>query len=213
MRPQTAPEKGLLLREMHHRVKNNLQVITSLLSLQAHKAPDPKTRVLLHESQNRVRAMAMVHETLYRSDDLCAVDCAEYLRALAGPLYQSYGLEPGAVQLRFQVPPGARISVETATPFGLIVNELISNALKHAFPGGRRGEIVVRLERLGADQYRLLVSDDGVGVPTHLDLRHTGTLGLRLVRALAEQLDGSVRLARGEGSRFEVTLRDQAAVG
>jgi two-component sensor histidine kinase len=202
-------EKELLLREIHHRVKNNLQVITSLLSLQAHKVSDPKTRALLHESQNRVRAMAIVHETLYRSDDLHAVDCAEYLRALAGPLYQSYGLEPGAVELRVQVPPGTRISLEAATPFGLIVNELISNALKHAFPGGRRGEIVVRLEPLGEHRYRLLVSDDGVGFPSGRDPRRPETLGLRLVQALAEQLDGSVRLVRGVGTRFEVTLRDQ----
>lgn len=209
MRELVTEEKELLLREIHHRVKNNLQVITSLLSLQANKVSDPKTRALLHESQNRVRAMAMVHETLYRSDDLRAVDCAEYLRALAGPLYQSYGLEPGAVELRIQVPPGMRISLETATPFGLIVNELITNALKHAFPGGRRGEIVVRLEALGERRFRLLVSDDGVGFPTGRDPNRPETLGLRLVQALTEQLDGRVWVGRGSGTRFEITLRDQ----
>ncbi|MDP3000291.1 MAG: sensor histidine kinase [Bryobacterales bacterium] len=198
----------MLLREIHHRVKNNLQVISSLLSLQSNKVTDPATRALLQASQNRVRAMAMVHETLYRSHDLSAVDCAEYLRALAGPLYQSYGLEPGAVQLRILAPAGMRISLETATPFGLIVNELISNALKHAFPGGRRGEIEVRLEPLGEGRFRLQVSDNGVGFAPDRDPRHSGTLGLRLVQALAEQLDGSARMMCCSGTRFEVTLRD-----
>ena len=201
-------EKELLLREIHHRVKNNLQVITSLLSLQSNKVADPATRALLQESQNRVRAMAMVHETLYRSNDLRSVDCADYLRALAGPLFQSYGLEPGAVELRIQVPAGMRISLETATPFGLIVNELISNALKHAFPGGRRGEIVVRLEPLGDSRFRLLVSDNGIGFAPDRDPHHADTLGLRLVQALAEQLDGSARMISCPGTRFEVTLRD-----
>jgi two-component sensor histidine kinase len=208
MRELVKEEKDLLLREIHHRVKNNLQVITSLLSLQSNKVSDPKTRALLRESQNRVRAMAMVHETLYRSDDLHAVDCAEYVRALAGPLYQSYGLKPGAVELRIQVPPGTRISLETATPFGLIVNELISNALKHAFPDGRKGEILVKLEPLGESSYRLLVWDDGIGFPPDLEPRRTQSLGLRLVEALAEQVDGTVRLTRGYGTKFEVTLRD-----
>lgn len=208
MRELVKEEKGLLLREIHHRVKNNLQVITSLLSLQSNKVSDPKMRALLRESRNRVRAMAMVHETLYRSDDLHAVDCAEYLRALAGPLYQSYGLKPGAVELRIQVPPGTRISLETATPFGLIVNELMSNALKHGFPNGRRGEILVRMERLGGDRYRLVVADNGVGFPPDLEPRRSETLGLRLVEALAEQVSGSVRLTRGHGTRFEVELTD-----
>jgi two-component sensor histidine kinase len=208
MRELVKEEKGLLLREIHHRVKNNLQVITSLLSLQPTKVSDPKTRALLRESQNRERAMAMVHETLYRSDDLHAVDCAEYLRALAGPLYQSYGLKPGAVELRIQVPPGTRISLETATPFGLLVNELISNALKHGFPGGRRGEILVRMENVGGKRYRLVVADNGVGFPADLEPRRCESLGLRLVEALAQQVDGAVRLTRGYGTRFEVELTD-----
>jgi len=211
VRELATEEKELLLREIHHRVKNNLQVITSLLSLQAKKVADPKVRALLRESQNRVRAMAMVHETLYRSDDLHNVDCAEYLRALAGPLYQAYGLEPGAVELRILVPPGTRISLETATPFGLIVNELISNALKHAFPNGRRGEILVKLEPLGENRLRLQVCDDGVGFPADLEPRRAVSLGLRLVEALAEQVDGSIRLTRGSGTKFELLLRDKKA--
>ena len=196
-------EKELLLKEIHHRVKNNLQITSSLLRLQAAKIPDAAVRQLLRESQDRIRSMALVHEMLYRSQDLARVDFPQYVRALVPQLFRSYN--PGG-RIRYRVEIDEIVfGVDLAVPCGLIINELVANALKHAFPGDRRGEICVRM-RLEQDRYRLSVEDDGIGFPAGLDVSQTGTLGLQLVRTLTEQIGGRLQEKTGQGTAFIIDL-------
>src|SRR5205807_8773463 len=161
-------EKEALLREIHHRVKNNLQITSSLLRLQASKIADAAVRQLLRESQDRIRSMALVHEMLYRSQDLARVDFPQYVRELVPQLFRSYNAG-GRVRYRVELDEIV-FGVDLAVPCGLIINELVANALKHAFPGDRRGEICVRMS-LEQDRYWLSVEDDGVGFPAGLDFR------------------------------------------
>ena len=196
-------EKELLLKEIHHRVKNNLQITSSLLRLQAAKIADAAVRQLLRESQDRIRSMALVHEMLYRSQDLARVDFPQYVRALVPQLFRSYNAG-GRVRYRVELDEIV-FGVDLAVPCGLIINELVANALKHAFPGDRRGEICVRM-RLEQDRYRLSVEDDGIGFPAGLDFSQTGTLGLQLVRTLTEQVGGRLQQKVGQGTAFVIDL-------
>ncbi len=198
-------EKEILLREVHHRVKNNLQVVVSLLNLQSQNVPDERVREIFKESRNRIRSMALVHERLYQSSDLSHVDFAEYLRRLTTHLFHSYGLDAGRIEL--EVDAGdVRLDVNTAVPLGLIINELVSNAIKHAFPDGRRGKIAVGLKPLEGGRFRLAVSDDGAGFPEGVDFRNTESLGMQIVTMLAEQLEGKLALERGAGTKFVLTF-------
>jgi two-component sensor histidine kinase len=192
-------EKEVLLKEIHHRVKNNLQVISSLLYLQSKDIADAGVRALFLDSQNRVRSMALVHERLYRSEDLAKVDFAEYVRSLAASLIRSYRVNTNGVKLAVDVEE-VYLSVDAAVPCGLIINELISNCLKHAFPDGRAGEIRVELRRAGGHKLSLTVTDDGVGFPQDLKARPTSSLGLQLVHTLTEQLGGQVELSGDVGT-------------
>jgi PAS domain S-box-containing protein len=198
-------EKEVLLKEVHHRVKNNLQVISSLLNLQARHVVDPKALEMFKESQNRVRSIALFHERLYQSKDLAHVEAAEYLKNLISNLLATYGATPNAVDLRV-VPDDILFGVDVAIPLGLVVNELISNALKHAFPESRRGRVRVLLRREGKDSYVLEVSDDGIGFPKELDFRCAPSLGLQLVCTLTEQLGGSIELSNSSGTTFKVAF-------
>jgi len=194
-------EKEILLQEIHHRVKNNLQVISSLLNLQSQGIQDEKTLEVFQESQNRIRSMALIHEKLYRSSDLARVDFAEYIRNLASFLIRSY--KSRAVRLDLQA-ADIYLSIDDAVPCGLIVNELISNALKHAFVDGREGEICVMMQQLADRQVRLVVRDNGVGLPKDVDYMNTGSLGLQLVTMLVEQLDGTIEIRNNVGAEFEI---------
>ena len=194
-------EKELLLKEIHHRVKNNLQITSSLLRLQAGKIADDSVRQLLRDSQDRIRSMALVHDMLYRSQDLARVDFAEYARTLALQLFRSYNAA-GRIAYRVEIEEMV-LGVDVAVPCGLIVNELVANALKHAFPQERRGEIVVRM-KTDSGRCRLSVRDDGVGFPAQVDFLRTETLGLQLVRMLAEQIGGRVLLDTRAGTEFTV---------
>jgi two-component sensor histidine kinase len=198
-------EKEVLLKEVHHRVKNNLQVVSSLLGLQSRKACDSTASDLLRESQGRVRTMALIHQKLYASPDLARIDFRDYLQTLLNSLFDSYRVLPGAVMLQTEV-ARAWLSIDTAVPCGLIVNELVSNALKHAFPDGRRGCICVRLENLNENTLRLSVEDDGIGLPTGLDYRHTESLGLQLAVTLTNQLDGTMAVDSSRGAAFHITF-------
>lgn len=201
-------EKEVLLKEIHHRVKNNLQVISSLLSLQSRQVSDAATLEALRESQHRVRSMALIHEKLYQSDDLARIDFAEYVRNLATYLFRSYKASPAAISLSIETAPDLRLSLDTAIPCGLIVNELVSNALKYAFPDGRSGEIGIAFGQLGDGRYSLKVCDNGVGVPDGFDFRQSPSLGLQLVNTLIEQLDGSIELHRNGGTEFTAQFSD-----
>jgi PAS domain S-box-containing protein len=202
-------EKEVLLKEIHHRVKNNLQIVSSMLNLQMAQIKDANALELFQESQDRVRSIALFHEKLYQSKDLARVDIAEYLKGLTSGLFATYGVNPDALALSVEA-ENIPLSVDAAISCGLIVNELVSNSLKHAFPHGRKGVVVVRLQET-AGNVTLEVSDDGVGVPRHIDFRNPATLGLKLVTILTEQLRGTVELDRSAGTRFIVRF-DRGAV-
>jgi len=193
-------EKEVLLKEVHHRVKNNLQVITSLLNLQADRIPDEHVQDVLRENQARIKSMALVHEELYQSEDLAWVNFTDYLRRLTYGLLQSYAKSGKAIDLRFDM-EDLRLGIDAAIPCGLIVNELLTNALHHAFTGRPGGRVTIRFFKEG-DKYALGVIDDGIGLPGSIDVRTTDTLGLHLVSTLTEQLRGSLSVTRNNGTSF-----------
>ena len=200
-------EKEVLLREIHHRVKNNMQVISSLLNLQSRHSQDSAVLEMFRESQRRIRSMALVHERLYQSSDLSRIEFSEYLRNLATHLFHSCQVNTSRVRLKMDAEE-VYLNINTAIPCGLIVNELISNALKHGFPENRSGEVGVELHRVEGDGYMLRVRDDGVGFPEGLDFRTTETLGLQIVTTLVSQIDGSIQLNRKKGTEFSIRFEE-----
>lgn len=195
--------KEILLREVHHRVKNNLQVISSLLHLQSQHTHDPASVMMLKESQNRVRSMALVHERLYRSNDLTHVDFTDYIESLASHLFACHQVDVELVKLVFDV-QGVKLSIDTAIPCGLLLNELISNSLKHAFVNGASGEIRISLIPANEHEVRLSVSDNGVGLPEKIEPNTGETFGMQLIADLVEQLHGSVTVTRDTGTSIRV---------
>jgi len=201
-------EKEVLLREIHHRVKNNMQVISSLLKLQSRNVKDKQQIEMLKESQNRIKAMALIHEKLYRSKDLANIDFNDYIKNLINDLFLSYKVSTGKVALKMNIET-VSFGIDTAIPCGLIVNELVSNSLKYAFPEGKDGEIKISLRTLEEGDIELIVSDDGIGVPKDLDFRNTESLGLRLITNLTEkQLQGKVELNRNKGTEFQIKFKE-----
>jgi two-component sensor histidine kinase len=202
-------EKEVLLREVHHRVKNNLQVISSLVSLQAANLVDERTREVFGDVRDRVRTMALVHEKLYQSGNLAQLNFADYVTSLLHYLWRAHGTLADKVHLKLELAPMV-LPVETAVPCGLILNELTTNALKHAFPSGSGGTVTVGTE-LHAESatVSLWVRDTGVGLPAGQDGSPTQSLGLRLVQILAGQLRGTVEQETGPGAFFKVTFRLQ----
>ena len=197
-------EKEVLLKEIHHRVKNNLQVISSLLYLQSENVTDQETLEALKDSRNRVRSMALIHEKLYRSRDLACIDFADYIRNLVGFLLTSYSEKARKIDIQTNIADIA-LDINTAIPCGLIINELVSNSLKYAFPGEQAGHITINMHSdngRNGSPLNLVVDDDGVGLPRSVDVHHTESLGLQLVNTLVHQLNGTVQLVRGEGTRF-----------
>ena len=197
-------EKEVLLQEINHRVKNNLQIISSLLSLQSQDIQDEQALRSFQVSQDRIKAMALVHEKLYQSDDLARIDIGEYIRSLADDLRSSYGLGSQDVNLTIDV-DNILLGVDTAIPCGVIVNELVSNSLKHAFPEGRAGEIVISFRKIDG-QYTMIFKDDGVGLPQDLDIRHPSSLGLTIVNALTGQLGGAIDRGHNGGTEINITF-------
>jgi len=214
-------EKEILLKEIHHRVKNNLSIVSGLLQMQARRTQNTQAAAILRDSQNRIASIALVHEKLYRADDLANIDFAQYIQDLTVYLFDSYNINSRQVKLEVQVEK-VSIDVETAIPCGLIVNELVSNALKHAFPsdyapgtGSQRvGEIQVKLEQSIAStteaepthSYVLTVRDNGIGLPQDFDPDTTKTLGLTLVRGLVSQVQGNIEINGDQGTEFKVTF-------
>ena len=204
-----AREKEVLLQEIHHRVKNNLQIITSLLRMQSRVMQDPAFRDALLECQNRVAAMALIHDKLYRARDLARVSFPEYVRDLTNNILTSYTLPASSVRVNLDV-DDMSLSLDSAVPCGLILNELISNCLKHAFPLGHSGTVHVGFHAAG-DQLCLVVRDDGVGMPADVDLERTSSLGWRLIRALVQQLGGFVQCHTAGGTVVELRFARQNA--
>ena len=202
-------EREVLIREVHHRVKNNLQLVSSLLNMQGRQLKEGRLRQALEECQGRVQTIALIHQRLYQSRDLARVIFSDYASSLAASVFQAIGATPSAIELDVSVEE-VSLSVERAIPCGLILNELITNAVKHGFPDGRRGTVRVDLRRLAAGRLLLAVTDDGVGLPPSLDVRDTSSLGLQLVCTLAEQLDADLRIERDVGAAFIVEFDAEA---
>jgi two-component sensor histidine kinase len=203
-------EKEVLLKEIHHRVKNNLQVVSSLLGLQSRTMDDLATRRKFQESQNRVHSMALVHESLYQSENLSEIDFPSYIDQLATHLLRSYGVDSQRVHIAASI-DNLRLTMDTAIPCGLIINELVSNSLKYAFPDGRTGTVRIEMRQQDDHEIRLDVSDDGVGLPEGVSFSSTKSLGLRLVRTLSDQLSAKLEMQREGGAR--ITLTFQPGVG
>ena len=202
----TLREKEVLLEEVHHRVKNNLQVITSLLGLQARSIKDSATRKMFEESRYRIQAIAILHEILYESASLAEIDFADYIRRLVEHLARSYGAS-GRIRMQTRLEP-LSCHRDVAAPCGLIVNELLSNAFKYAFPERRSGEVRIELRRDPRGTVQLLVGDNGIGLPSDLDWETSPTLGLRLVRTLARQIEASVETNGHQGTVFSMKFLD-----
>jgi two-component sensor histidine kinase len=196
-------EKEVLLKEIHHRVKNNLQVISSLLNLQFGKIDEQETQTALIESQNRVRSMALIHEKIYQSKNLAEVDFSEYIDSLASYLFRSYRTTNGAIQLNLMIDK-ISLGIDNAVPCGLILNELISNTLKYAFPGGKNGEITIKLNMPDPHTVALMVQDNGVGLPGTFDFYNPSSLGMKLVNMLVSQLDGTIQVESTVGAKFMI---------
>jgi two-component sensor histidine kinase len=196
-------EKEVLLKEIHHRVKNNLQIVSSLLSLQAERVSDKQALEALEESRNRVYSMGVIHEVLYQSQDLAQVDFGEFARRLSDHLLQTYGVGAQAVTLKMDISE-VPLSIDTAIYCGLIVNELVSNSLKYAFPAGREGEICIGLHSSNGNRLILTVSDNGIGLPLDIEQRKSESLGLQLVTMLTRQLEGAAEFDQSNGTVFKI---------
>ena len=196
-------EKETLLKEIHHRVKNNLQIISSLLRLQSRQISEPIALAAFKESQNRVQAMALIHEKLYQSSNLAKIDFEEYIKTLVQELFRSYEAHKRTITFTVKVNQ-LSLAIALATPFGLIINELVSNSLKYAFPETLGGHIFIGLQEPIRGQFIMSISDNGIGLPKDLDFRHTSSLGLQLVCRLIKQLNGTIELDRSQGTKFEI---------
>jgi two-component sensor histidine kinase len=207
-------QRETMLREIHHRVKNNMQVMSSLLSLQSRAASNPETSRMLLENQNRIQSMALLHEILYQSEDLAEVDFSKYIRRMVAHLFRSYGVDHGQIRLHSELDP-VGLELDDALPCGLLISEVISNSLKHGFPPGCEGEVRIQLRRLSATMIALVLSDNGVGIPENLDWATSRSLGLRLVRALAQQLQAQLDIRSQGGTEVKLIFtpkrKDRAA--
>ncbi|MBM4241991.1 MAG: PAS domain S-box protein, partial [Euryarchaeota archaeon] len=199
-------EKESLLAEIHHRVKNNMQIISSLLSLQSRYIKDERDLEIFRDSQSRVKSMSMIHEKLYQSIDFAHINFAEYILSLTLELSSTYKVDRTRIKIETNV-EDVKLNIENAVPLGLIVNELLTNSIKHAFPEGHKGIINIEL-RSEDSEYELIISDDGVGLPEDIDLRKTDTLGLQLINRLVEQLDGTIELDKSRGTEFKVKFKE-----
>ncbi|WP_321422409.1 PocR ligand-binding domain-containing protein [uncultured Methanobacterium sp.] len=206
---ESLDEKEVLLREIHHRVKNNMQIINSLLSLQSQHVEGEETLDVLKESQGRVRSMAMIHEKLYQSPNLTKIDFKDYIEKLASNLIYTYQVETRNIEQVFEV-KDVEMNIDTAIPCGLIINELVTNSLKYAFPQSElnsNGIIKIELYQV-EDQFKLVISDNGVGLPSHIQPEDTETLGLQLVNSLVDQLEGTLEIDRLQGTKFTIVFSE-----
>jgi PAS domain S-box-containing protein len=198
-------EKEILLRELNHRGKNNMQVISGLLDLQARSSGNPELIEMLNKSQSRIRSMALVHEQLYASKDLARIDIVGYVRALSQELFQAYKIDPGKIDLIVQTDGDVYVDINKAIPCGLILNELVSNALKHAFPGDGSGELRIIIHETKNKEMEIVVRDNGLGLPDDVDIHQPRSMGLYLVNGLVKkQLEGQIEVRRDNGTEFRI---------
>jgi PAS domain S-box-containing protein len=200
---QSLVEKEALLKEIHHRVKNNMQVISSLLSLQSGYITDPQALGIFEECKQRVQTMALIHEKLYRTQNLSKIDFAEYINDLATSIFATYSVNTEAVILKIDA-DHAFLKIHSAIPCSLIINELVTNSIKYAFPNGEKGEIRIGFHIESNDRHILTVGDNGVGLPANFDIENAETLGLRLVNILVNQLEGDLEMSNKNGTEFKI---------
>jgi len=199
-------EKEILLQEIHHRVKNNMQIISSLLSIQTRYVDDEESINVLKESQNRVKSLAMIHEKLYKSKNFNKIYLLDYIESLVWDLFYSYGIEKGRIKPILDI-DDVKLNIETSVPCGLIITELVSNCLKYAFPDQREGKLEVSL-KIVDDFYELTICDNGVGIPEDIDFFNTDSLGLQLVNSLTDQIDGKIEFDRSNGTKFTIIFKE-----
>ena len=202
---ETLSEREMLLKEVHHRVKNNLQVISSILNLQSSYVKDQYTLSMLKECRDRIKSMSFIHESLYQTKNFSHVDFGDYLKSLCSNLLYSYSVS-GRVALNFDI-DNIFLTLDTAIPAGLIVNELVSNSLKYGFPDNQKGNIFVSLKRSKGGSNILMVEDDGVGMPSSVNYKETDSLGLQLVVTLSDQIDGKITLKKVKGTCFVIKFK------
>jgi PAS domain S-box-containing protein len=199
-------KKEILLQEIHHRVKNNMQIISSLLSIQTRYVDDRDSINVLKESQNRVKSLAMIHEKLYKSKNFDKIYLLEYIESLVWDLFYSYAIKKGRIIPILDI-DNIKLNIETSVPCGLIITELVSNCLKYAFPNQKEGELKVSLKSVG-NEYKLIISDNGIGIPENIDFFNTESLGLQLVNSLTDQIDGKIEFNRDNGTEFKITFKE-----
>lgn len=199
-------EKEVLLKEVHHRVKNNMQIISSILKMQERLIDDPRLKTVLGESQNRIRAMALIHENLYRNETLASINFANYAKGLAGNLARSYAFNQDRIRFEFDMDDGVFLPLDIGIPVGLIINELISNSFKHAFKGLDQGVISVALSVENNRNYSLYVSDNGIGMKNENKDENSGSLGMRIVSKLLQQIEAVMEMQLDEGTKYKITF-------
>jgi two-component sensor histidine kinase len=209
-RQASLKKKDLMLKEIYHRMKNNMQIISSLLSLQGDYVDDKKILDILRESQTRVRSMAILHEKLYQSQDEYRINTSDYIQSLVQDLFKTHTISEGKITPIIEV-DDVKLNIKTAVPCGLIINELISNSLKYAFPQESKGKIHISLKAKD-DKFKLIISDSGIGFPEELDFKNTESLGLKLVSSLTNQIDGNIELDRSQGTKFKITFANTEQV-
>lgn len=208
---ESLKEKELVLRELHHRVKNNMQIISSLLNLQAKSLKDERDIEIFKSSQNRVKSMAIIHEKLYDSPDFAHIKLLDYIQSLVEELYTAYHTSENMIELQINVDEFV-LKMETAIPLGLLINELVSNSLKYAFPKDKpfeNAKIMIELKK-EEDNFQLTVLDNGVGLPENMDLNKTETLGMQLINSLTDQIDGDLNLDVSHGTKFTISFKEQS---
>ncbi|MBL4586606.1 MAG: PAS domain S-box protein [Flavobacteriales bacterium] len=201
-------EKEVLLKEVHHRVKNNMQVISSILNLQSSYVDDEVALGMLRESQDRIKSMSFVHESLYQSDTLSEVNFAEYIQNIARNLYHSYGRPEGGIAMEYELEE-IYLNLDTSIPCGLIINEVVSNSMKYAFSGRDKGVIKIELSKLADGRLKLIIGDDGIGLPDNFDIENADTLGLQLVTTLTTQIAGDLVIDTKKGTSFSIVFKEQ----
>ena len=199
-------EKDVLLHEIHHRVKNNMQIISSLLNLQCEFVDNKKAVNVLKESQNRVKSMAMIHENLYKSEDLTHINFSDYILNLVSNLFFSYDIDNTQIKPILET-ENVNLNMETAIPCGLIISEIISNSLKYAFPNGRKGQILISLKKIKKN-YQLIIQDNGIGIPEDIEFDKLESLGLKLVFQLTTQINGKIEINRSNGTEFKILFNE-----
>ena len=204
---ESLKEKEILLREIHHRVKNNLQIISVLLSLQSEGIEDPEILEKYKESENRIHSMALIHERMYQSEDLSSIDFSDYVANLIADISYTYGFDEKNLEIEMDVETH-HLSIETVMPLGLIINEMVSNSLKYAFKGKESNKINIIFKKECENSYRLEVMDNGIGFPEDIDFKNTSSLGMQLVQELVEQIEGKVNLLREEGTHFIIHFKE-----